>query len=217
MRRGLAWIIAAMIAASPVIASAAPITTTKYQYYNVSGTTADDIYRTMLSRGPHVNGEKAYASTTAQSSQAGSLIPGRSCRIRDYKLRMSFVIKLPRIANEDRLPPLVRARWQEFSAFLKKHEETHRAIWTGCAKEFEARVKALSGSDCGKLDAETARIWEKMKNSCDRKHEAFDIAEHKRLMRHPFVRLVLGRPTAPSKTASISPRKRKKTAAALVN
>jgi predicted secreted Zn-dependent protease len=206
-----------MIAAAPMIAVAAPITTTKYQYYNVSGKTAADIYRTMLSRGPFVGGEKAYASTTAQSSQAGALIPGRSCRIRDYKLRMSFVIKLPRVANEDQLPPMVRARWQEFSAFLKKHEETHRAIWTGCAKEFEARVKALSGSDCGKLDADTARIWEKMKNSCDRKHEAFDIAEHKRLMRHPFVRLVLGRPAAPSKTASISPRKRKKTAAALVN
>jgi len=206
-----------VIAAAPMIAVAAPITTTKYQYYNVSGKTAADIYSTMLSRGPHVNGEQAYASTTAQSSQAGSLIPGRSCRIRDYKLRMSFVIKLPRVANEDQLPPMVRARWQEFSAFLKKHEETHRAIWTGCGKEFEARVKALSGSDCGKLDAETARIWERMKNSCDRKHEAFDIAEHKRLMRHPFVRLVLGRPAALSETASITPSKRKKTAAALVN
>src|SRR4029078_2811090 len=90
MGRGIAGVIAAMIAAAPMIAVAAPITTTKYQYYNCSDKTAADIYSTMLSRGPHVNGEQAYASTTAQSSQAGSLIPGRSCRIRDYQLRMSF-------------------------------------------------------------------------------------------------------------------------------
>jgi predicted secreted Zn-dependent protease len=43
--------------------------------------------------------------------------------------------------NEGKLPPLIRSKWQQFSEFLKKHEETHRAIWMGCAREFETKVR----------------------------------------------------------------------------
>jgi len=200
---------------SPVAAQ--PVTTTKYQYYSVSGGSALEIYKTMLKRGPHVNGAKAYAATSAQSSQAGFLVQGQSCRIRDYKFSIDFVIKLPRVASEKKLPASVRAKWQQFASFLKKHEETHRAIWIGCAKEFEAKVASLKAGNCDSVDSQAAKMWERIRAACDRKHEAFDTAEQKRLLTHPFVKMVLGKPAKSVKTASIATRKKKKTAAALAN
>jgi predicted secreted Zn-dependent protease len=208
---------AALIAILGPSASAQPLTTTKYQYYTVSGSSAFEVYKTMLRRGPNVNGAKAYAATSAQSSQAGFLVQGKTCRIRDYKFSIDFVIKLPRMSNEKKLPQSVRTRWQQFSAFLKKHEETHRAIWIGCAKDFETRIASLKSGDCDNLDTQAARLWDKIRTACDRKHEAFDAAEQRRLVKHPFVKLVLGGPQVTLKTASIATKKKKKTAAALAN
>lgn len=181
---------------------AQPLASTKYQYYSINGNSALEVYRSMLSRGPRVNGVKAYAATSAQSSQAGFLVQGQSCRVRDYHFKIDFVIKLPRMANDGRLPPLVRAKWRQFSDFVKKHEETHRAIWMGCAREFESRIASLKSGTCDTLDARAAQLWDQIRMACDRKHQAFDAAQQKLLVRHPFVRLVLG--TSPPAIASVS-------------
>ncbi len=51
-------------------AQAAPAFTTKYVNYKVSGDSAAGVYVSMLKRGPHVRGEKAYAATSAESSRS---------------------------------------------------------------------------------------------------------------------------------------------------
>jgi len=58
-----------LVATAPLFASAKPVYTTKYSYYSIGGDTAAEIYNAMISRGPHVNGAKAYASTSATSSR----------------------------------------------------------------------------------------------------------------------------------------------------
>ncbi|HUR43408.1 MAG TPA: hypothetical protein VMZ01_04835, partial [Aestuariivirga sp.] len=52
---------------------AQPRQTTKYTYYPIGGGTAVSIYSAMLRGGPHVNGQKAYAATSATTSQDGKL------------------------------------------------------------------------------------------------------------------------------------------------
>src|SRR5688572_1302831 len=54
-----------------------PSQTTKYTYYIISGDTPGAIYSTLVKRGPRVGGVKAYAATTAVSSQSGQLMPGK--------------------------------------------------------------------------------------------------------------------------------------------
>lgn len=183
-------------------ADARPAHTTKYTYYTVGGDSAEDIYRAMLSRGPRVNGAKAYAATTASSSQDGRLSQGKSCRVEDYKLRIDFVIKLPRIKNEKVLPASDRARWQQFSAFLKKHEETHRSIWLECAADLERKVRSIKAKTCGQADAQAAKLWNQTRASCSKRHDAFDRAEQKRLVQHPFVKLVFKRGNKSTRAAS---------------
>ena len=179
--------------AGATTAAAVPSQTTKYVYYPISGETAAEIYTGMLRYGPHVGGAKAYAATTASSSQDGTLRQGKSCLIQDYRLKINFVIKLPKISKEAVLPQPDRSRWREFTQFLKKHEETHRSIWLGCAGELEAQVKAIKAKSCEDADRKATRLWDKMRKACTGKHDAFDAAEQKRLLKQPFVRLVLTR------------------------
>jgi predicted secreted Zn-dependent protease len=214
MRWSLAIASAITLGFASIAADAKPLASTQYQYYSVNGNSALEVYKSMLARGPRVNGAKAYAATLAQASQ-GFLIQGQSCRARDFRFKIDFLIKLPRMSNEQRLPPLVRAKWQQFSAFVKKHEETHRAIWMGCVREFESRIASLRPADCESIDADAARLWQKINLACDRKHQAFDAAQQKLLVRHPFVRLVLG--TTPAGSATVSIDGRGRAAAALAN
>jgi predicted secreted Zn-dependent protease len=172
--------------------TAKPIDKTKYKFYPITGDTAGEIYSAMIKRGPDVNGVNAYASTTATSTQNGRLIlQGKSCRVDGYNFNINFVINLPKLKNEGALTGQTAAKWGQFKSFLKAHEETHRSIWLDCARDLEAKVEALRRPDCKALDKQATNLWKKMRTSCDKKHAAWDAAEQKRLLKHPFVRLVL--------------------------
>lgn len=179
------------ISATPALAK--PTFSTKYTYYTVGGDSAEDIYRAMLSKGPRVNGAKAYASTLATSTQDGRLMQAKTCRIENYKLRIDFVIKLPKIRNEKVLPAADRSRWQQFSKFLRKHEETHRAIWLECAANLDSKVRAIKAKSCKDADAQATKLWNATRAACGKRHDAFDRAEQKKLVQHPFVKLVYKR------------------------
>jgi predicted secreted Zn-dependent protease len=181
----------ALLALAPAgQAGAKPAQTTKYVYYTVTGDSAVEIYDAMISRGPRVNGAKAYAATSAITTQDGKLLQASSCQVRDYRLKLDFVIRLPRVSNEAVLSGAERRRWQQFSTFLKAHEEHHRAIWLGCAADLERQVRAIRVKSCADADRQASRLWDKMRAACNRKHEAFDAAEQRKVMRHPFVQLV---------------------------
>lgn len=194
MRNALVSVLAAAaFAMCAGVADAKPKFKTRYTYYTVAGKTAQDIYKAMLRRGPRVNGAKAYAATSATTTQDGKLRQSKTCRIDNYQLNLAFVIKLPRIKNEKVLPASDRRQWRQFSAFLKTHEETHRSIWLGCAKDLERRVRSIKAKTCSQADKKAAQLWDSIRASCSKKHNAFDKAEQKKLMRHPFVKLVFKR------------------------
>lgn len=174
-------------------ALAKPVQTTKYTYYTVGGDTAQEIYNSMLRKGPRVNGAKAYAATSATTTQDGKLLQGASCSIDGYRLNLQFTIRLPKIKNEKVLQASDRSRWQQFSVFLKRHEETHRSIWLGCAADLERQVKSIKAKTCSEADKKAQKLWDKMRAACSKKHVAFDAAEQRKLMQHPFVRLVYKR------------------------
>jgi predicted secreted Zn-dependent protease len=194
MKAGLGIVVAAAICA--VIeggAEAKPLHTTQYTYYSISGASPGSIYSSLISRGPRVGGVKAYASTTAISSQAGQMQPGKQCQIKNYKFKIDFTIKLPKLANEGTLKGATKREWRNFASFLKQHEETHRSIWLGCAQALEANVKALRAKTCHEVDARATALWDQMKANCAKKQVAFDAQQQRALLKQPFVQLVLKR------------------------
>jgi predicted secreted Zn-dependent protease len=189
-------------------ASAKP-PTTKYVYYSIAGNSASEIYTAMVSRGPRVGGVKAYATTTAVSSQSGRLLQGQTCKVEDYAVSIDFTIKLPKLKNEKALAGSAKGQWRSFSSFLKAHEEQHRAIWMGCRSEMHAKVAALRVKSCSDLNARTAQLWQQVSKACNKKHEALDSRDQAKLLRHPFVKTVMAGP-APARHAMAVPAKKKK-------
>jgi predicted secreted Zn-dependent protease len=168
----------------------------------------------MMKRGPHVNGDQAYASTTATQTLDGRFVRTNTCRLHDINLSFDFTIRLPKLASTKGLSKTTRDRWQAFSQFLRKHEETHRSIWLGCAADFERRAMAVKASSCEAADAEIARLAESVRLACNKKHDAFDAAEQKRVAKHPFVKLVLTPPKKQTAAlASQKPTKKKRKSA----
>lgn len=186
-----------------------PIQTTKYAYYTIYGDTPASIYSTLVRRGPRVDGVKAYAATTAVSSQSGQLTQGKFCALEDYKFKIDFTIKLPKLNNENALTGTTKTEWKKFSIFLKAHEETHRSIWLACGSTLEAKVEAIKANTCSELNDETTMLWEQMRASCAKKQDAFDVAQQRVLLQQPFVKLVLSQGARTSNALAV-PKKKKR-------
>jgi predicted secreted Zn-dependent protease len=189
----LAWPVIALISMAVLpAAQAKPIT--NYTHYLIAGESAEGLYRSMLRRGPHVGGGKAYASTrmvprvSAKTVQAGS-----SCRIESFEVDMTFTIRLPQLKKSTNIDPRLRASFARFYEFAKRHEETHRSIWLKCGAEAEALVNKVRANTCSEAEARGLAIVEEVARRCDARHVAFDAAEQRRLVNHPFIKQVLSR------------------------
>lgn len=166
--------------------------TVGYSHYAVSGATAIELLNQMELHGPNVNGSEAYASTETTMSQNGNVVQGvKQCQIRNYGITVNFSINLPAAENTASMTPRVRAAWKTFYAFVKRHEETHKAIWLGCARDLEARVKSLSERSCEAVEAKISAMFQSANASCSRKHDTFDRSERARLRAQPLVQLAI--------------------------
>jgi len=165
---------------------------TNYTHYLIAGESAEGIYRAMLRRGPHVGGAKAYASTRMEPSISAQTVKGtNNCRIGQFKINMTFTIQLPQLRKSADVDPALRKSFNRFYEFAKKHEETHRSIWLKCAAEAEAKVTRVMAKTCPEAEAAGLRIVEQVASECDARHVAFDNAEQRRLVNHPFIKQVL--------------------------
>ena len=107
-------------------ALAQPANTTKYKYYLVDGKSASEVRNAMVRNGPRQRGANGYALTTVVTTRARDLVQEETCQTDRYQLKLEFTITLPKMRNENALPAADHMRWQQFSSFVKKHEETHK-------------------------------------------------------------------------------------------
>ena len=199
----IAGLVAAGMLASGFYAMASesladPAASTRYTYYTVSGTTAAELYRSMLSKGPRVRGIKSFANTTAKTLKKGHLVDGGSCRVDGFAMKIEFVTQLPQAANEGALSATDRALWRQFVADVKAHEATHRSIWMDCTAAIERQTRALRTASCGEFNRKVEQIWSLASASCMRRHSTFEKSEQARLLRLPFIRQAKGQGTRTS-------------------
>lgn len=173
-------------------ASAKPKSATGYAFYTISGSTAGELLRQMAARGPSVEGLDAYAITQSTLSHTGNLVAsGGRCRLQGYRISLDFEITIPRASGLASMSPKVRAAWNTFAAFVKRHEETHRSIWMTCARSLEARIKSMTAGSCDVLDSKVNSALNSAVSACRRKHAAFDRSQRAPLKAQPLVRLAI--------------------------
>lgn len=174
------------------VASAKPVT--KYVHYLVAGPSAQSLYTSMLRNGPHVGGNRAYASISMAPRITAYFQQGTSsCSIANFAIDASFTIRLPELKQGAKLSPEVRKSFAAFYAFAKRHEETHRSIWLKCAGAAETAVNNITAKNCDEANRRALAVIEKMNRCREAKDVAFDNAEQLRLAKHPFIKQALAR------------------------
>jgi predicted secreted Zn-dependent protease len=164
---------------------------TSYNYFQISGKSAAQIYKSLLSHAKGPGGNDAYATTSTQISQKGSYNEVRGCKVKTYDTFLTFKINLPRLNTSERPSGIVNAKWQGFASMLKRHEEHHRQLWMACATSFNNRVMAMRESTCGALQVRFKALWETTQASCRKQNDAFDTAEKARFTSQPFIQMVM--------------------------
>jgi predicted secreted Zn-dependent protease len=191
---GLAVGVVVLTALASGTARAAPSFATKYSYYTVSGRSTTSIFASLLRRSLQVNGRRHHAITSIDISRPKIVRSAKGCSVSGPSIR--FLIRLPRLDNEASLSASDRRLWQQFSTFVRQHEERHRAIWMGCARTIEA---SLRGKSCGQIERTMRRVIDQAKAACRKQDAAFDAVEQSRLENHPFIRSALAPVYAPPK------------------
>lgn len=166
-----------------------PVFTTNYSYYGISGGTSTGVYASLLQNLQHLKGGRFHAYTSINISTPKTVKTATGCQV--GRLYVTFLIRLPKHRNEAALSASDRRLWRQFTTFIRKHEETHRAFWMGCVRSMDAKVASLRGKSCDDLARKARDVIAQGKPVCRRKDIAFDAAETRSLDRHPFINAAL--------------------------
>ena len=195
----LAGAIACMTAASPVVA--APKVSVKTKHYTVKGSTPRELLAYMLRHGPTGSTGPALGTASANIRQNADLKQsGKRCKIVNYSLSLGIVLRLPKLARNQRLSKNTRKRWNGLAAYIRKHELRHKDIYVQCGRSIERKVRALSGKySCPVLHAKMQAVFKAENARCDRRQQQFDAQEAKRIPKLSLIRSALKRPTPKAK------------------
>ena len=193
---------AVVVALGASTAFAAPQVSTRYTHYSVQGGTPQELVSYMLRHGPYVDNDHAFAAAESVMAHEASLGGERMCSVNNYRIKLDVTIRLPQVANEAALATPVRQQWRSFYGYARRHEETHRAIWTRCAADIERKVEALPAMPSCEATQERVRvIFREGHAACGKLHDAFDSDEQRRLRSAPLVAQAL------KPARSLSPRR----------
>lgn len=168
-------------------AEARPASVLKVKYYVIAGSTARELDQQMTRRGPIHGRGRAYANLVVKPDYSGQLVQGRSCSIRNFKISAHFTMTLPKLASGTKLSTDLKSRWNSFQAFAKRHEEGHRTIWLDSMVKAERRIKGLRVSSCSALDRRIEQVFDEEWQKSERRQDAYDLAEQKKLASHPLI------------------------------
>lgn len=106
---------------------------------------------------------------------------GGHCAVRALRLRVRFVMTLPRAVDRRAFDRSTRRSWDAFRAFTRRHELRHRRIYLRCLRRFVRDARRIRGASCMRLDWAVRRALRAADKRCDRHHHAFDRRDFRRL------------------------------------
>lgn len=170
-----------IIAASAAVPAAAETVAKSYSYFNIRGTTFEQIEKDLSNRGPHVKstGLRHPGATRMNfTTKIGYANDGRYCRIVSADTVVKARIILPRWKPRGRVDPEDRIFWDTLFADIKRHEDRHVEIAKAHARELEQALKKPARfKDCDAAAAKAREITSKTLARHDRAQLEFDRVE----------------------------------------
>jgi predicted secreted Zn-dependent protease len=150
--------------------------TTSYRRNPVHGTTPEQLWGYMAGHpiidedGPALANITHDHTLSVQTARAAGV-----CRVARVDFTWHFVITVPTAVDEARMSPATRAMWREFTAYLRRHEEHHRAIFIGCGRDFLAKAAKLTApGPCVGLKGRVKRYIDEQYQVCMAEQRAYD-------------------------------------------
>lgn len=171
-------------------AAAELVHTTEYRTHAVRGTTPQAIWRHMNAH-PIIDPDDgpAYANLThdhqLSMKTAGA---GGVCRVSALTFRWRFVLTLPKAVDQAAMDPRTRSMWNDFVAGLKRHEETHRAIFLRCGATFVRAAERLTDASCASLERKVRRSIDQAYRACMAEQRAFEKRDRPRILGLAFIK-----------------------------
>lgn len=121
--------------------------------YRVTGSTAAELRRSMLSAGPEEEGGTWYGYTTWNIRWRYDYADGSGgCEIQDVDVAFRSRIRLPRWDPPDDADPALVSEWRSFVAALRDHEYGHRDIGARAARDVLRRLRSLRLDRCDGME-----------------------------------------------------------------
>ncbi len=162
-------------------AAADTIVFKKITYFSIGGTTALDLDREMMRRGPisSVTGRRHPGATKIKFAGTATFVAkDNRCRIGGAKVKLSTRIMLPRWSNRRKATPQLGLIWDTLAADIKRHEERHAEIARNHARDFEKQLLSLPpASNCAILKAKVNAISRQAMEDHEKDQRRFDRIE----------------------------------------
>jgi predicted secreted Zn-dependent protease len=172
-------VLAALVFAEP--AAAETIVHKTITYFSIGGTTAADLDREMMQRGPisSVTGRHHPGATKIKFSGSATFVSKNNrCVIGGAKVTLSTRIMLPRWSNRRKASPQLGLIWDTLASDIRRHEERHAEIARTHARDFEQQLLGLPpASSCAILKAKVAKISRIAMEDHEKDQKRFDRIE----------------------------------------
>jgi predicted secreted Zn-dependent protease len=171
---------ACTLALSAMPAGAANLAKT-YSYFNIEGSTLDQLEQELSRRGPQVKstGRRHPGATQMQFTTRLTYGENRGyCRVDSATVTVTARVILPRWNQRGRPSTDVRRIWDALSRDIKRHEESHVVIAKNHAAEIERVLEKLPRSrSCETLAARAKQVTDRILEKHDGKQAEFDRIE----------------------------------------
>lgn len=128
-------------------------------YYDVHGSSYDELRADMRRLGPKVSGTSFVGETRSPmqwSWRTESIAPG-SCSIRDVRVSMNAQILLPRWTPPPDADSALVAEWKRFITALEVHEAGHKDISARAGREIIEQLRGMSGL-CSQINSRASEV-----------------------------------------------------------
>ena len=186
------FVVCLTMVAFPVAGSAKVSSKTSFTHYTVRGATPTEIVVDMWRKRKVDRRDFTIATIATKIEPGGEFIEKNGCRVKNFSLKTTHLITLPRHANERRLRKRTRRLFRALVKRARDHELTHRRIYRGCIKRFYTKVKRMGTlANCRVAARQIKRIADAEAVRCKAEHAAFDRREYARSSRMPLIREAL--------------------------
>jgi predicted secreted Zn-dependent protease len=174
-------LLAASILALMTLPSTAANVSKTYSYFNIGGTTLDQLESELTTRGPEVKstGRRHPGATQMQfGTKLGYSEKKGYCRVSSADVSVAAKVILPRWGHRNKATREVRLIWDTLSSDIKRHEEGHVVIARNYARELEQSLLAISRQKTCVAVAEKAKaVAARILDRHDREQEKYDRIE----------------------------------------